>query len=68
MLLRREPAYVGRQPDGSLALIAVWMTQEIALTMAVREAPRGHHLFQIAPAQIVSQVPAHTQEDHHWSN
>ncbi|MER8563917.1 hypothetical protein, partial [Mesorhizobium sp. M0767] len=35
-----EPAYVGRQPDGSLALIPIWMTEEIALTMAVREAPR----------------------------
>ncbi|CCV10434.1 conserved hypothetical protein [Mesorhizobium sp. STM 4661] len=35
-----ERAYVGRQPDGSLALIPIWITQETAVTMAVGEAPR----------------------------
>jgi hypothetical protein len=27
-------------------------------------ASLGHHLFQIAKAQIVGQVPSHTQHDH----
>ncbi|MER9338881.1 hypothetical protein NKJ06_34065 [Mesorhizobium sp. M0293] len=28
------------------------------------QAAFGHHLFQIAQAEIVGQVPAHAQQDH----
>ena len=30
-----EPAYVGRQLDGSLALVPIWMTDDPAALMAV---------------------------------
>ena len=35
-----EAAYVGRQPDGSLALVPVWMTEVPAAAMAIVEMPR----------------------------
>jgi hypothetical protein len=35
-----EPAYVGRQPDGSLALVPIWMTEEPAAALALVKAPR----------------------------
>jgi len=35
-----EPAYVGRQLDGSLALVPIWMTEEAAAAMAVVDMPR----------------------------
>jgi hypothetical protein len=35
-----EPAYVGRQLDGSLALVPIWMTEEPAAVMAVIDMPR----------------------------
>lgn len=35
-----EPAYVGRQLDGSLALVPIWMTEEPAALMAVIDMPR----------------------------
>lgn len=31
---------VGRQPDGSLALVPIWMTEEPAAAMTLVEAPR----------------------------
>ncbi len=39
-----EPAYVGRQPDGSLALLPIWMSEESAAAMAIVDVPR----FQLA--------------------
>lgn len=35
-----EPAYVGRQLDGSLALVPIWMTEEPAALMAIIDKPR----------------------------
>jgi hypothetical protein len=35
-----EPAYVGRQPDGSRALVPIWMTEEPAAAMAIVDVPR----------------------------
>ncbi|MER9294792.1 hypothetical protein NKI71_31840 [Mesorhizobium sp. M0510] len=35
-----EPAYVGRQQDGSLALVPIWMTEESAAAMTLVGAPR----------------------------
>jgi hypothetical protein len=31
--------------------------------MSQRQTPLGHHLDQIAQAELVAQVPAHTQND-----
>ncbi|ESZ60217.1 hypothetical protein X727_31075 [Mesorhizobium sp. L103C119B0] len=31
---------MGRQPDGSLALVPIWMTEESAAAMMLVEAPR----------------------------
>ncbi|MDR3403543.1 MAG: hypothetical protein P4L99_13680, partial [Chthoniobacter sp.] len=35
-----EPAYVGRQPDGSLALVPIWMSEESAASMVIVDVPR----------------------------
>jgi hypothetical protein len=38
--LLRGPACVCRHPDGRLALVPIWMTEERAAAMAVTDAPR----------------------------
>ena len=35
-----ELSYVGRQPDGTLALIPIWMTEQASAAMEVVETPR----------------------------
>lgn len=40
-----------------------WATQRCTVEWSTFNA-FGHHLFQIAQAQSVGQVPAHAQQDH----